>query len=316
MQVHTLLALAKECKFKQLPGSQKLYISVFPQKKIIILPIKIMRTVFEILPESVDTENSVLLCEVNNEGFSFGIKNETENFFSGLGIYHYDKSRPPVGLPIALQVIFHQKEIFSKKFKKTRIVYSFPQSVLVPFSVYNSSKNGLMMNMMHGDLHSNETLLTDVIASQYFYNCYRIPSALHEVLQSQFPGAVSMHQYTHLLKMPVGKNDRLSVIFYSQKIIVFLVKNEKYHLINSFNYRSPEDVSYILLNICRQFNINGIQLEMSGLIEESSALYKEVYKFFTDIQLAALPEGISFSEEITRYPSHYFSYIFAIDSCE
>ena len=275
-----------------------------------------MRPAFEILPSSFDAENCSLLCEVSNEGFSFCIKDEVANSFIGLAVYHYDKSKPPVGLPIALQILFHQKEILSRKFKKVQVVYSLLQSILIPFSLYDREKNSTLMNMMYGDLHSNETILTDVITQQSIYNCYRIPSALHEVVQTHFPNAASRHQYTLLLKTSNVSKDKLSVVFYTQKMVVALIKDGKNQLINSFKYRTPEDVSYVLLNICHQFGIESISLEISGLIEENSALYKEIYKFFTEIELVKLPEGINYSDEITQYPSHYFSHIFAINSCE
>ena len=105
-------------------------------------------------------------------------------------------------------------------------------------------------------------------------------------------------------------------IFYTRKIIVSLIKDENYQLINSYNYHSPEDVGYILLNLCRQFDIQNIRLEVSGLLEENSALYKELYKFFTDINFKILSETTVVSEEIAKYPSHYFSYLFEIDSCD
>jgi hypothetical protein len=148
------------------------------------------------------------------------------------------------------------------------------------------------------------------------YNCYRIPTAIYEIMQSQFPHAESMHQYSLLLKEPARLEDKLCIIFYTRKIIVSLMKDEKYQLINSYNYHSPEDVGYILLNLCRQFDIQNIRLEVSGLLEENSALYKELYKFFTDINFKILSETTVVSEEIAKYPSHYFSYLFEIDSCE
>ncbi len=275
-----------------------------------------MRTVFEILPaSSFDASNCALLCEVSNEGFSYCIKDEVANSFIGLAIYHYDMSKPPVGLPIELQIIFHQKEIFSQNFKKIAIVYSFPQSTLVPYSMYDSGKNSLLMNLMHGDLHEHETILTDLVSEQSVYNCYRIPNSIYEVLQNQYPDAASVHQYSLLLKNPVADENKLSVIFYTQKLIATLIIHGKYHLIQSFNYRTPEDVSYILLNICRQFQISNINLEISGLLEENSALFKEIYKFFMEIELSKLPGQTNYSEEIKQYPSHYFSYIFALNSC-
>ncbi|HET7117422.1 MAG TPA: DUF3822 family protein [Hanamia sp.] len=275
-----------------------------------------MRTVFEILPSSsFDAENCSLLCEVSNEGFSFCVKDEIANSFLGLAIYHYDLSKPPIGLPIDLQVLFHQKEILSGNFKNIFVVYSFPQSVLVPFSLYDSKKNSLLMNMMYGDLYANETILTDLVSNHSVYNCYRIPASVYEVVQNQYPNAVSNHQYSFLLKEPFDEKNILSVIFYSKKLIAILVKNGQLQLMQSFNYHTPEDVSYILLNICNQFYINSIKIEISGLIEENSSLYKEIYKFFTEIEFTKLPGDINYSEEIKQYPSHYFSYIFALNSC-
>ncbi|MEO8961285.1 MAG: DUF3822 family protein [Ginsengibacter sp.] len=275
-----------------------------------------MRTVFEILPDSFDEKDCTLLCELNNEGFSCCIKDEVENKFLGLAIYLYDKTKPPVGFPIALQIIFHQKKYLSLNFKRIKVIYSLPQSVLVPFEMYNRENNSLLMNLMHGDLHQNETLLSDVISEQSMYNCYRVPTSIYEILQQQFPQAEIFHQYSLLVKEPIMSGDNLSIIFYNRKIIVCLTAQGKYQLVNSFSYSAPEDVGYILLNLCNQFNIQNVNLEISGLVEENSPLYRELYKFFTDIRLKNYPETTRVSDEIAKYPSHYFSYLFAIESCE
>jgi hypothetical protein len=275
-----------------------------------------MRTAFEILPASFDATSCTLFCEISNEGFSFCIKDETNNSFLGLAIYNYDKSKPLVGFPIDLQIVFHEKkEILSQRFNKVIVAYSFPQSVLIPFSLYNSEKNSTIMNLMHGDFHANEIILTDLITEHLIYNCYRIPAALHEVVQEHYPNALSTHQYSLLLKQTVEGKDNLSVIFYGQKLIVSLTKDGKHQLINSYRYSTPEDASYILLNICHQNSIENIGLKISGLIEEDSSLYKEIYKYFTEIEFTKLPDGLNFSEEIKHYPSHYFSYLFSLDSC-
>jgi hypothetical protein len=275
-----------------------------------------MRTVFEILPSSLDHASCTLLCELSNEGFSFCIKDDDSNSFSALGVYHFDKNKPAVGLPIALQIVFHQKEILCGKFKKVCVIYSFSQSAFVPFSVYDREKNEVLMNMMFGDLSGNETILTDVLTDKSLYNCYRVPSSLVEVIQNQFPDACAMHQYSLLLKNPASENDQLTLIFYTYKFVVCLVKDGKYKLVNSFHFETPEDVSYSLLNICQRFKMEDPPLIIHGLLEESSPLYKDIYKYFSDIQLAPLPSRHAYSEEISKFPSHYFSYIFAIDSCE
>jgi len=275
-----------------------------------------MRAVFEILPSDYNPENCSLLCELSNEGFSYCLKNEETNSFLGLAVYHFDHSKFAAGFPIALQVLFHQQEIFSKKFKKVCVAYSFPQSVLIPFSIYNREKNQTVMNMMFGDVEANEVILTDVISDQSMYNCYRLTPATLEIIKNEFPNASMSHQYSLLLKKAVTENDRMLVIFYSQKIVVDLLKEAKHVLVNTFNYTTAQDVSYILLNICQQFGVKNIHLQISGLIEENSALYKEIYKYFDDIELSGFREGYQYAQGITGLPSHYFTYIFDIDSCE
>ncbi len=238
------------------------------------------------------------------------------NSFLGFGVYHYDKKKPAIGFPIALQIIFHQKEILSKKFKNIGLVYSFPESVLVPFSLYDREKSQVLMNMMFGDVNHEDVLLTDVISERSMYNCYRIPGSLIEVIQNQFPDAASTHQYSLLLKNTAKESCQLTLIFYTQKIVVCFKTGDTYLLLNSFNYEAPEDVSYYLLNVCDQLKIEDPPVMIHGLIEENSPLFKEVYKYFSQISFAPFPDGRFYSDEISKFPSHYFSHIFAIDSCE
>ena len=217
-----------------------------------------MRTAFEIIPSSLDSENCSLVCELSTEGFSYIIKDENKNSIEGLAVHHYDKSTPPVGFPIALQILFHKQRNLSQRFKKVIINYSLPESVLVPFPSYNSARNADVLNLVHGDLHGNGIILADKIEEQKTYNVFRLRTDMHEVIQNQFPNAEHSHQYSVLLKKPAIKHNNLFVIFYARKIVVCLVKNGTPQLINTFNYQTAEDVSYTLLNICQQFDVPNI----------------------------------------------------------
>jgi hypothetical protein len=275
-----------------------------------------MNTVFGIMPSSSDPETCVLICEVSNEGFSCCIRNEDEKSYVGVAIYHFDSTKPAIGFPIALQVLFHQHDIFSKKFRKVCVGFSFPQSVLIPFSMYDRDKNQTLMNLMFGDLETNDVILTDIISEQSLYNTYRLSAATVEMIKNQFPDATMTHQYSLLLKNFSGDTDSISVIFYTQKVVVHVFSGGKHFLLNSFDFTTANDISFILLNICQQLKIKKIHLVLRGLVEENSALYNEIYKYFDDIEFASFRKEYSYSEEIAKFPSHYFSHIFDIDSCE
>lgn len=271
-----------------------------------------MKPVFEILPESINAGTCDLLCEVSNEGFSYLIKDCQENTFIALGVYHFNNIIPGNHISV-LQKIFEDQELLSENFRKINVIYSFPESVLIPFSLYNSRNNANVLSMIHGDFSENDVILTDVLLDNKVYNCYRMPSEIILEVSNKFPSGKVLHQYSVLMKNLSGDSNKLSVIFYPQKIVLTVEKDGKLLLINSFHYKTAEDVSYTLLNACRQLEIENMPLEVSGLIEKDSAIYKEIYKYFGLVSFTRLPVGINFSEEMNRYPAHFFSHFFAVD---
>jgi hypothetical protein len=275
-----------------------------------------MKALFEILPEIDDTDKCVLVCEISYESFSFAIKNEDSNRYVAAAIFQFENETNSNDYPKKLEELIDAKPLLSSAFKRVCIIYSFKESVLIPFNLYSSLENENVINLIHGDVAPATSIHTDLVAAKGVYNAYRVPASFYQLLQSKFPGAESKHQYSALLNSPKTEGDMLFVIFYPNRILVRLVKDGRTELINSFNYVSAEDVSYILLNTCKQFDVSNIPLEIAGLIEKESNLFKEIYKYFEVINFTPLPRESNYSEEILQQPSHYFSHIFAIDSCE
>ena len=132
--------------------------------------------------------------------------------------------------------------------------------MLIPFYLYDSQENRNALNLIHGDLQDNASILTDVIAKHEIYNSYRVSTPVLSVLKSKFPEAINRHQYTVLLKQVPAEEDKLLAIFYSKKIVVMLNKNKSTQFINTFAYTTAEEVLYILLNTC-----NNLRLKTSPL---------------------------------------------------
>jgi hypothetical protein len=273
-----------------------------------------LKNVLEILPVSIDAQNCTLICEVSNEGFSYAIKDDETNTYIGVSVSHFNKSHRTDDYSSNFENGLQHQSLLSGNFKKVYIIYSFEESVLIPFPLYDSQQSGNALNLIHGDLQNNTSVLTDVIAEKGIYNSYRISTPLLVTTRSKFPEAINRHQYSVLLKQLSTGADRLSVIFYSKKIVLTLIKNGVAQFINTFEYKTAEEVLYVLLNTCKQFNAENIPLEISGMIEMNSALSKEIYKYFNYVSFTALPAECNYSEEIINHPSHYFSHIFAVDS--
>ncbi len=272
-----------------------------------------MKAVIEIIPGDIKAASCDLVCEVSTEGFSYLIQDCEANVFIATGVYHFNTAIH--GNHIAdLQKIFEEQELLCENFRNVNIIYSFPESVLIPFSLYNSRNNADVLNMIHGDFTENDVILTDMLLENKVYNCYRMPSEILREISNRFPSGKALHQYSVLIKRLSASGNKLSVIFYPQKIVLTAEKDGNLLLVNSFQYKNAEDVSYTLLNICRQFEIENPSLEVSGLIERDSALFKEIYKYFDPVTFTISPAETSFSKEMNQYPAHFFSLLFAFDS--
>lgn len=271
-----------------------------------------MKAVLEILSGKIDAGDCVLICEAGTDGFSYVIKNEASNEFVALAVYHFSGNYAGENSSPVLKEIFKNEGMLSESFKKVFVIYSYPESVLVPFEMYNSQKNSSVLNMIHGDFTENDAVRSDVIEEIKAYNVYRIPSKLKDDIESQFPSAECLHQYSALAKNASPDGNKITVIFYPNKIVLTVMKEGKLMLVNSFLYKRAEDVSYILLNTCQQFEMENVTLEASGLIEQNSALYKEIYKYFEHVSFAPLPGEIIMQEDFAVYPSHFFSHFFTI----
>ena len=106
-------------------------------------------------------------------------------------------------------------------------------------------------------------------------------------------------------------------IFFHNSIKVFLFNGPALQLVQQFNYDTPVDAAYHLLNCCEQYNLAAaeITLMLSGMIDEQSKLYTELYRYFLSIEFEQTDKEIELHDRIKFYPSHFFSHLTGLASC-
>ena len=108
----------------------------------------------------------------------------------------------------------------------------------------------------------------------------------------------------------------LSVLFYPNAILVSAVKDKQLHLLQSYAYEAAEDVGYYLLNICRQLQLSpeNTTVLLSGMIEVSSVLYTEIFKYFGQVKLDSWSDAAAIPA-LEEYPAHFFSPLLKLATC-
>lgn len=202
------------------------------------------------------------------------------------------------------------------------VTYNTPESVLVPGRLHRADMSRQTMNMIHGDLPTG-IIMQEHLPAYDIFNVYRVPGWLHDAMSARFPEGRFWHVYSAILKVIEKRNQELPAtllyaMFYPGHVILYLRKDSRLMIMQSFPYDIPEDVSYAMLNIAEQFGIDPTELPVwvAGLIEKDSIVYQELLKYFLMVE-SDNGNGLFQADHVfSTYPDHYFTPAFSLCLCE
>jgi hypothetical protein len=281
-----------------------------------------LKPVFDIVPAALAQDellNSLLLIEVSEKLVSYVMYHKDQKQLLGLRQYHLDISaeRPTAQ---ALSEIIANDALLQQNWKEAVIVYNFPDSSLLPEKYFDLGMNKSITELLFGNAFKG-LILSEKIPAWDVYNIYRIQREIHGVLQQKFLGGRYWHYYSMLLSAIDKQNEMpsysLQCIFYPEKFVVAFFKGKQLQLLQTYQYETPEDVSYFLLKICSQFDAEqeNLKLIVAGLIEQQSALFTELLKYFQNIECDRIPETVQTKGLLQNFPEHYFSPILKMAVC-
>lgn len=267
--------------------------------------------------ETLDSTQCNLYLEVAAEYLLFGILDTGRNEFTDLNYYRLDK----YNTFNHFKDILYNNRLLSASYNETRIAYYFPDCLIVPNEKYNEALNRDILNLVYGDLQKGD-VLEDSVNGEGMHIIYRVPSALHQAITAHFPHAIFCHAYTAFVKrktdvgqLPSG--DVAFLVFYEHKLLFVFFRDTKLQLIRTFEYETAEDVTYHLLNACKQLEADCEKtvFRISGLLDDHSSVYAELQKYFLKTELEQRPGNFSYNSAFDEYPAHFFTSLFGIALC-
>ena len=259
-----------------------------------------------------EADQSILLLEAGERHCCFGILN---NSYGELAEYAYYIAQN-AGEDVMTE-IFEQHTALRHAFKQCAVNYNFVESILVPESHYKKEDEQLHLQAVYG-INDKAIVKSGHLYRWKLHAVFRIPQYLHEQVNHKFSEGKSWHNYSVQLKcIPDDIGDALFVEFRTDEISVIVLKTNILQLAQTFPYSVPADVLYYLLKICRQFSLSQqeVKVDLSGLIEKDSAIYRELYKYFLHLNFASIPEEIKLGGAFSEFPAHYFSSVCKLATC-
>lgn len=268
-----------------------------------------------------DYLQSLLLMEANPHGLSYLILHQVRQ--EVLDAKYYSLPGPEGrSLSDRFKMIIDADEVLHQQFKESMVLYNFAESVLIPDALFNLETNRDLVELTHGTL-AKGLILSEKLPVQPAHIAYRIPSDVHSLFQHSFTTGKYWHIYTiwlsslkHFPPQSDNVQSRMHLLFYPDRMLVAVYKNEQLQLIQTYDYQVAEDVVYYLLNICRQLDLSPEEtlVVVSGYVQTDSSLFTEMEKYFLQCTPDEAPPTFH-PELFDPLPAHFFSPLLKMALC-
>jgi hypothetical protein len=275
-------------------------------KYVLCNKVKNLKTLFRIGDVQI-IHGSTLICEWGDDYCCFAAYDRQTKTMQNLRYITFDCLTNSISSNILEQI---KKET---EYDKILFCSCFSQAILMPIKTY--SQDNLFVERLYNE--KDAVALRDNISEWGMINSYHIPTNLYKKILTAFPLACFSHVYTPSIKIYNGFAAESQVAVYiTPANFRVIVKNKgQVRLAQMYTYHVPLDVVYYLIKIVEEIELpkDDTFIILSGLIEQDSALYKEMHQYFLNVHFA-LPPNISLLNN--ELPQHFFTSMYNLAACE
>ncbi len=271
---------------------------------------------FNITTENSTTNKPHLFIECGKQGISLIQFDTEQHTFIRVQVYHFAKNISYKNISTHIENIISEQNFQQHLFNNIYVTWCFDEKVLVPQEYFDAATGKQMLELMYGDVVQG-VIEDELITAQQLQVVYKLPVAVKNVFNQYYPFCIQNHQSSTLINFDGNSKDVLYAVFYPEYVTVLLRVNGQLQTIQQFEFATPEDAVYHLLNVCQSFEAVAANtiVTVSGMIDTDSILYLELFKYFQSVNCAVLPGDFNYTEAILSHPQHYFSHLFYSASC-
>ena len=200
----------------------------------------------------------------------------------------------------------------NEAFSGITTAFDFDTNTLLPVDLNTGDNTPLLYLNQSGQ---QDHIIHEVVKEWALANVYSVPYDLLNWVLTHFPSSKFWHiqsvQIKNVAQGIEAGNIDLEVL--DKRFHVTVAKDDRLLLAQQYPYASPADILFYLLKICETYALKQeeVRLNISGLIDQNSALYKTLYDYFLNVHLKTAlwrSEG--------GYPAHYFTILNQVALCE
>lgn len=251
-------------------------------------------------PDQEYGPSQVLIVSLAERHLGFVVTNQ-----SGSEIYSLCYCSMDEGDDGNMDLVEEKYAALRHSYYEVKIIFGYQRNLILPFSEMVGEDKLALLNNLYG-YAGPSVAVTESIPAWQLKNSYAVPDSVFDWVRKKYPSAKYLHQHSVSLMnlKPSPENGKLLVDFRPGEFQVTAERYNKFLFARTFEYETPDDVLFYLLRLCEQFSLSpkDVSLELSGLIEKESSLFKELYQYFIHIDFRDAGWGA-----VNDYPAHFFT---------
>lgn len=274
-----------------------------------------------ILPEALDTlavEEHQLLLHIGEQELYISIIHRQDQVLTGyLAIHHNQPWREDSWSSVWIDL----KAKFpwlGAAWSKIYVFYQQGEVTLIPANWFQTWYKEKILEVMFGS-NTDSIILSDLVPEASAYNLYQVPRWMHGQVLRHFNMGECWHQRTSEIRELFLQKELncIKVVFYPNRFVITMVKEGELQLSQTFDYTSPEDVTYQMLQLVHRTGLStqDTPVRLQGMIEEHSGVYREVSKYFMELSCERPLDSWQLAPGFDAWPSHYFTSVLTAAAC-
>ena len=239
----------------------------------------------------IDKTYKKLAIQVSLDGLSFCVLDTLNNSLLLLQQLSFSNLQRSTKMEDLLETVYLANPELKHNYDEILVIHSNNLSTFVPTALFDEEFLGSYLQ------YNTKVFETDFFTfdalDKYEMNHVYIPYVnMNNFFIDQYGAFDYKHANTvlvsKLLDLSKNKEERKMFVHVSESHFeIVVVQNQKLHLFNSFEYKTPEDFIYYILFTAEQLQLNpeNFKLEFLGSIIESDAFYQIAYKYIRNISL-------------------------------
>ncbi|RZJ90346.1 MAG: DUF3822 family protein [Chryseobacterium sp.] len=196
----------------------------------------------------------------------------------------------------------------------------FSQNLLIiPEALFQNDQPSVYANYFNELDNYSDTLYTNLHAGRSFKTCFLLPKAVAEIIESgQFAHAEIFGQPSALLGMVKPIEGRQLILDFSAgSVFALFFKGAELQFQNSYIIENDEELTYYLLLIVQQFDLNARDISVSalGILNEGDGRYQVLERYFKSVNITEPSTEVTDITILEDMPKHYYTSLLAIDLC-